>query len=285
MKQNSYAVGLDSVENVSKMDAGVDAVSQVLEGEEGKKNYQELADLYVTKAKELGIKPYVTKVGSYQGKRFGDVFLGAGLNRYYVAVTGKQAEHVFALTMGCPGYYTRLDLQITVEFKVPQPDYVERQYQRWISHGHPGHSPKQAKFVQSSSGSTLYLGTRQNDTYYRLYDKSTWYNQELGTSLRFECEYHREKADDVAFTIATANNFQKAVSSLVFGSWHLADIRVPVSLLDPLSPLRLGEKVKGSEHYLEWLKTSVKPVVVHLRSLGLDDKIGEVLGLQSPLDL
>ncbi|HEY9758833.1 MAG TPA: replication initiation factor domain-containing protein, partial [Oculatellaceae cyanobacterium] len=208
-----------------------------------------------------------------------------GLDRFYVAVTGGQAENVFALTMGCPGYYTRLDLQITVEFKVAQPDYVERQYQRWINHGHPGHSPKAAKFVQSGGGSTMYLGTRQNETYYRLYDKSTWYNQDLGTSLRFECEYHRSKADDVAFTIATSNNFKKAVASLVFGSWHLADVRVPVNLIDPLSPLKLDEKVKGSDHYLAWLKSSVRPVVAHLRSLGLDDKIGEVLGLQRPLDL
>lgn len=285
MKQNSYAVGLDSVENTLKWDASVDAVSVVLEGELGMQNYDQLHKNFKARADETGVRPYSTKVGSYSGRRYGDVFVGAGKGRYYASATGSVAQDVYLTCMGCPGYFTRLDTQITVEFEVPQPEYVKRQYERWINHGHPGHAPKQARYIESQTGSTMYLGTRQGERYYRLYDKSTWYNAELGTFIRFEVEWHKAWADNVAWTIETSNDLKKALGAITFGAYHQADIRIPVSLIEPLSPLRLPEKAKGSEHYLEWLKTSVKPVVQHLRYLGLDDKIQDVLGLQMPLDL
>lgn len=285
MKQNSYAVGLDSVENTARWDATVDAVSMVLEGDLGVQNYDQLHKNFKARADETGVRPYQTKVGSYSGKRYGDVFVGVGLGRYYVSAVGAAAQDVYLTTMGCPGYYTRLDCQITTEFRVPQPDYVRRQYDRWISHGHPGHSPKQARYVESGTGSTMYLGTRQNERYFRLYDKSTWYNSEVGSFLRFEVEFHKNAADETAFTIENSDDLKKCIAAIVFAAYHQADIRIPVELIDPLSPLRLPEKAKGSEHYLDWLKTSVQPVVRHLRHLGLDDKIQEVLGLQRPLDL
>lgn len=285
VKQNSYAVGLGSVENTRNWDSGVDAVSQVLEGSLGMENYDQLYKNLKAYADEVGVKAYQTKVGSYSGKRWGDTFLGVGMGRYYVSAVGERAQDVYLSTMGCPGYYTRLDCQITVEFDVPQPDYVERQYRRWVSHGHPGHSPKQARYIESKTGSTMYLGTRQNERFFRLYDKSTWYEKELGSMIRFEVEFHKSGADNTAWTIETANDIKKAIGAIVFAAYHQADIRVPVSLIDPLSPLKLPEKAKGSEHYLEWLKTSVQPVVRHLRHLGLDDKIQDVLGLQKPLDL
>lgn len=282
---NSYAVGLAALDRVQGWTSGIDALSQVLEGEGATEIYDTVVQAYKNRCLETGEKFYRTKVGHYDGVRFGPVFCGTDRVRYYVSSTGETASDLYALCVGQQGYYTRIDVQITVKLKEPDPEYVERQYKKWTSHSHGRYSPSQAKFVQSSTGSTLYLGNRTSERMYRLYDKSSWFDAAVGTYIRFEVQDNKRKSTETALTIADSTNMVKCIGAIVFGAYHKADIRVPVELVEPPSVMEVTPKFKDREHYLNWLKTSVQPVVANLRYSVEDDRILECLGLQRPLDL
>ena len=172
---NSYAVGLAALDNVEGWSSGIDAISVVLDRDMGLETYEELHEIYKQRANETGERVYHTSVGNYNGRRYGPVFVGSDSRAYYVAATGELSADVFCVVEPVAKRFTRLDYQITVKLREVNEDYVEDQYELWQSHGHGPNAPKISKLIKSQTGCTLYLGTRQNNRLYRIYDKSTWY--------------------------------------------------------------------------------------------------------------
>lgn len=138
-------------------------------------------------------------------------------------------------------YCTRIDLQSTKE-RPDNLDYVECHTRI--------RRPKQ--LILGDDGNTLYIGNRQSNSFWRLYDKSA-------THTRLEVELKGKQARD-AFAFLLRTNIDRVASMY---SGYLKASRVPKFLADYYHNGRHAESLKEIRQYqpddmgkkLEWLQT------------------------------
>lgn len=205
-------------------------------------------------------------VGRMAHDRYGSAFLGVAeqksMTHSMLQVSGLLAETAwtemkqFVLAGQCK--VTRLDLQVTVDY--PRDVWSQSDLADEIRAEMPNRS---ISYVESRSGpqksklATVYVGSRQSDRLYRIYEKLGMADEVL---LRFEVEYKGQRA------VATANALlaDATIKGLL---WHevllLPDVynmrRIFGKVLET-SPYAV-RVVRDSGNTEEWLKTSVLPAL------------------------
>jgi hypothetical protein len=133
------------------------------------------------------------------------------------------------------------------------------------------------KLIESDTGDTLYVGSREAESMLRIYDKSAFYGEELGHVWRFEVEYKRGLARGAAEYVEEEG--LQGISDAIWSDCRAKDIPCPV----PGRVVRLKRQVvtlTSAEMKINWLSRQVAPTVRHLISLGLKSEVAEAIQLK-----
>lgn len=278
-----YKLGLELRKNVVDFSASVDALTVRAESEKTLKAAWLYLEVMMQRAKDLGIRVRPATVHGYKGARVGSVQWGERDDKLLVMVTGKFAEEAIVMVDPLITEVTRIDTQITVNFAQPNLNVV-RAMQKWLESDASGKRGKAPwKVINSLTGDTLYLGNRESERFFRVYDKGGQQGSEKGLSWRYEMEAKGSAAQRDYLYISETPDIEGAVVGLVYTKFGERLVRVPVLPGDRPSAIELPKKERSREDFIAWLQNSVKPVVLHLQSLGERDRIVEALGIQLEL--
>lgn len=234
------------------------------------------------------------KAGGYEGKQDPDSGLKYGSRKRQdgraeemLVAPGELASQVEDDEMKPLEYrITRMDLQVTARLDTPNVNLASDLYDVLVKSKETGNDiakRRNVTLVQSSTGQTLYLGSRKTGRkFFRLYDKSVDVGEELGKVWRQEIQYGRDLAQEAMKTIEMFKGDQTAIISLVCAefqdamSYSLFDhvtsgVEVVSGSLKPA--IKLGKK-------LEWLRTCVRPTIALMIDNDLEQEMLRALGLR-----
>jgi DNA relaxase NicK len=200
-----------------------------------------------------------------------------------VKVSGEQARLNWREVFQESTNVSRLDVQTTVRFDVAQPSIVQELHGDAIAYRPTNGRPTSKTLIQSSTkGDTLYLGQRVSDVYCRAYDKGIESKTaEAGLLLRYEVEFKRRRARQVAMVLSKTELTGTESAGIVSNVFSSRGVRVPTSI----DELRLdASSLPVAPHHLKfaWLGRAVRPSVEALLRVYSRDELIAVLGLEQP---
>jgi len=142
------------------------------------------------------------------------------------------------------------------------------------------------------TGQTLYVGSRQSESFGRVYDKGAQQGDMAGVNWRYEVEYKHKMASLIAGKIGeigahealTAENVElsTSLSAVLATVYDWFDNRyVPPLFKRTADDGLIGLKVEKHSHMdkLLWLRQQVSPTTRRLIMAGIGDEILEALGV------
>lgn len=256
--------------------AGIDAVTITATGLEGKLTTQmvlhELREyLAVEQEKKfsfMGARGWQRGSVRYADKRaeYDKRVLWAVL-----MVTGRESEDALRVALKAGDCkFTRVDINVDVILKGRVLGLARK-----LKDAYKG--PSQVKLVESLTGDTVYFGSRESESYIRIYDKSAEYGQEQGFVWRFELEAKRGRAEAVAEYIGLQG--KRGIPDLVFTALKQKSVPTP-NIGETVNIQRAAMTLSSVEMKLNWLRTQVRPTVRWLYKVGLANEVSEALQLE-----
>lgn len=132
------------------------------------------------------------------------------------------------------------------------------------------------KLVESNTGETVYVGSRQSDAMLRIYDKSKEYGLDLGKVWRWEVEYKGQLAPIVVSEVADGGLTR--AREIIFQEARKKSVPSPV-IEASRGVKRERVAASSAEMQLAWLARQVAPTVRWLTALGLEDEVRSALQL------
>lgn len=265
---------------IDGQECGIDALTITATGLDGKLSVDLVLHSLASYIETQEVKPF--RFQGAAGKAWGSVRYAAMWNDRksvqwaILMVTGAQSSGAFKESLKVRDVkYTRLDLCIDVFMR-------ERilGLPRKLKDTYKGNSC-QPKLVESMTGDTLYVGSRQSESMVRIYDKSAGYGEELGKIWRFEVEYKGELVQLVAPIIEREG--VAGISDLVWSEMRNKELPTP-AIPDKVNLGRRMVTLSSAEMKVNWLNRQVAPTVRWLKAMGLEDQVREVLELELPID-
>lgn len=260
-------------------DTGVDAVTITATGLEGKLSIAYILDglrEYIENEKKKPFKFQSATGWSAGAVRTADKYDGRIKKLWSILmVTGPMSTNVLKASLAFSDVkYTRVDLccDIVMSEKVLG---LARKLKDSYKGSHA------IKLIESNTGDTLYVGSRESETMVRIYDKSKEYQEEMGKVWRFEVEYKKGIANLVPGYLQEKG--VESIKDMIFHECREKDLPSPI----PGKVVTLGRKVitmSSSEMKLNWLSRQVAPTVQWLVALGYEKEVVEALQLRLPID-
>ena len=145
---------------------------------------------------------------------------------------------------------------------------------------------RETKLIESSTGDTLYIGSRVSGRYGRIYDKSLAYGVALGYVYRFEIETKKLVAPalfkrlfpEQEDSTYSWDNFPYRVRGIIQSQMLAWGINIKLS--DKTSEVIKAEtRISTVESQLQWLSRSVAPMISKLSQAGYKQEAFEAIGL------
>ena len=220
----------------------------------------------------------------YQGENTESMTYGQREDGAIVRLSGESARAHTPTLLSWADSISRLDVQVTLLDRNPKRDWAELLlYDVAEDPRVKSGKTRTTKLTSTPSGSTAYIGTRISDRYFRVYNKYA----EAGDpwppgSWRWEIEYKHERARKVADRLIQGNFSSDTVRAVVGAGFADYGHSLPCDVL-PITWRDSGIRLKSTDaRRLQWLSTSIKPLVLRLReSYGTDTILG-ALGLGRP---
>jgi hypothetical protein len=219
----------------------------------------------------------------YSGFSTAGVVVAVRADTWLVKVSGEQARLHWRKVFEQSTNVSRLDLQTTVRFVVPQPAIIRELHAEALSFKPKSGRPSDKTLIQSTSrGDTLYSGRRVSDVYCRAYDKGMESKTaEAGALLRYEVEFKRGRARQVAQVLTNNSPNDEGSAGIVSNVFLSRGIRVPASS----EQLRLDASslpVSPPHVRFAWLARAVRPSVQALLRVYTREQLMTCLGLDPP---
>lgn len=203
----------------------------------------------------------------YQGESIDGCTWGTRDQDAMLRLSGEMAGRYAPTAITFADNVSRLDVQITA-----RDEDINRNWARMIDDAlasHPlvqGHQIETRLYTRRPEGITSYIGSPRSDRLLRCYDKYSESEHEYPMgSWRWEVEYKHERANNVAKRLQTMAFSPQAVLDLVGKAYGTYGHDVPIQFVPT------GWRDKGVKHRtddqrrLEWLRTSVGPMVERMR--------------------
>ena len=215
-----------------------------------------------------------SKFMQYKGFLIGGVFFGSALQDgeyHYIVRASGDVSHDFCRAVRLTGWkITRIDVQLTVDMpKVYNSLAVMEQLEdaEW-----KGRKPSITLHANSNGMDTVYIGSRQSESFVRMYVKD---DAEGYRYLRYEMEFKGEKAMYVWAEFmkdpSVLSRFIKAsLHGLPDGVWGVEMFRTRLARVE--SHKVKGRYVRPSGRTLGWLEIQVAPAV---RKASKDHEVGQ----------
>ncbi len=177
----------------------------------------------------------------------------------------------------------RIDLQVTVQWDSEPHGLGKRHLSEAVAHRPKMVRPPSLREVaEYSGGYTLYLGSRSSDQMGRIYDKGRHEPDRWPPGAwRYEIEYKSSLATTAAGQLLEQRDREGSIQTTV-DEWFRRRGVVPIYKRGESAGLYPTFPKRSDATRLEWLRTSVAPVI---RSLGRripPEQIYEALGLLPP---
>lgn len=218
----------------------------------------------------------------YKGRSFTGAACGVrNGDEAILVLSGAVASETFHPAEVTPGKVTRLDFQVTVELRQPDPNYAHRMYVMLDDLQTLGGVKRNLKYIRSATGETLYVGNRKSAAMLRLYDKSIDLgNPELGAYWRYEIEFKKEAALR-AWKLFHVKQFDdEYLASVVWNEFDRRGIAPRFDAGSRVSTIEVGAKISSAEGQLSWMRRCVAPVVVQLVNLGYEEEVLRAIKLK-----
>lgn len=163
---------------------------------------------------------------------------------------------------------TRIDLAVDAKPAISEPGIAKECY-RWISNH--GIKKRAYSLIENTmGGETLYVGSRQSDSFGRLYDKGVQSGKgRPGELWRYEIELKAARAKEAYMNLLSLTgargNIDSAICSTVYDWFDTRNVP-PIFRRNSVLPIGLSIKAQESseQRKLMWLRTQVSPSVREL---------------------
>jgi hypothetical protein len=269
--------------NVSRYEVGIDAVTLIFSGQEDRMRvYQELQDVWGALRQE-GNRIRSFRVHSYVGHSCGPLRIASDDEGTLVQCTGGLSQTVATIAAQYDCRATRIDLQSTFQLVKVNPALAALLYRRLEGQREKGEHTRIQKFVSSSTGDTVYTGSRKGNRTIRVYDKSDWMNAERGAFWRYEVEFHGQKANAIWASYRQAKDDKEWIEGWLYKTFDSIGVDIPVTQGDTGSAMATPGNLRSTDRYLDWFRVSVAPVVRDLTNKVDAAILLEALGIQRTL--
>lgn len=265
---------------------GVDTLTASA-GEEGQ--LQELrrlgADLLVESAAR-GNRTHYFKRGPFVGVQTRDVGLADWRGRGLVELRGARAREHWPKVVALADKVSRIDVQVTVE---EEPYNDARAVLAWFRSSRrakrEGRPPEYTLWADAAKGSTLYIGRLGSRFLARMYEKGKeepdgpWEN-----CWRYEVQARRERAEQVALAVRESELPESRIASLVHQHFQTRGVSPIYAPQETYSLASLPQEAPDTTRSLDWLGSSVAPVIQRLYDAGVYDQALARLGIGRTLE-
>ena len=221
----------------------------------------------------------------YRGKSYGPLKIATREpEQAILIVSGALAKEAYPAIPIPFDRVKRIDLQVTVRLAEPDDRVAVRYYETQRNLRTESERAKLWRLVSSATGDTLYHGRRGNSVYMRFYDKSLDLNAAgLGYCWRYEVEYRKKAAMNIAKTVAYSKEPYADIASLVWSQFSKCGFPPSYHRGGEIRVMEVGAKYKTPEGQVRWLERNVSPVVTQLVNLGYEAQVINSLGLSDAL--
>jgi hypothetical protein len=190
-----------------------------------------------------------------------------------IMVTGEQSKEAFKIAVRQEGLkFTRCDIACDIFLW----DKVEG-LARVLKDNYNGR--QKVTLIESDTGDTVYIGSRESEAYLRIYDKSASYALPKGRVWRWEVEYKRGLAHPAVREVEEGS--EDIIRQMVFREARTKDVPVPI-IEGSRGIKRTSVCASSAEMKLAWLERQVLPTVSWLQRLGLKEEVMGALQLSIP---
>lgn len=231
------------------------------------------------------------RLNGYIGWHCGRISYGTRDAAGLLQLSGELAEEHFATLVPIADHFSRLDLAVTVDTGLSDPDLGQLHYLEACEHrdSHPKAAlPWQVQ--DADGGYTLYLGKRTSDFFLRVYNKEaesiaagdTISARQYARCWRYELELKGGASRAITEPLHTATDRTQYVRNFLYQ--HLTQH----GMMPPFAPTGEVRKLAGLRRRsdrisrLNWLATSVRPTVRWLIETGNAQDVLDALDLTSP---
>ena len=224
-------------------------------------------------------KIYGYKGDFYRGSGCGHMFYGENRAvfpaREMIQLGGELSDFYWPKVYFASDNVSRLDLRVDVEIKPAQNDIAEICYdemQKMKSEGML--NVKTCSLIKGTKGQTLYVGSRQSDSYGRLYDKSAEQKEEVhGKIWRYEIELKGRYAKQAVEKLQSVFEVGRSAGLRSIGMfvWNWFDSRgvPPMFHFTAKNTQRIELTSVGEKgNTLVWLRQQVSPTIRRMIAQG-----------------
>lgn len=210
-----------------------------------------------------------------------------GNNGYIVIFTSQGANDMYHRVVGSAQNTTRIDNQVTVRLTQQDSGLLDRAYVHLCDNGLT-RAKNTALIANNQGGKTLYIGSRQSESFLRAYDKGIESGtDEPGLKYRFEIERKGVKAERMAATLNNAITEPELrarfIRTDVFNGFAMRGFTPPFEPEISELVMEVGFVAETSiDRKIAWLRKQVAPTVQMLAENDMLAEAIEALGLARP---
>lgn len=268
----------------------VDALTVTSKSVEGRAMVAGLYRCFAEESGELGFQKVFKSLG-YSGFQCRSVRYGKRLDGSVLFSSGQDAMNITHMLVNDYDYLelktTRVDLCVDVALELPKRGWLRGLRESEAFSENQSRANRSTTLIESTTGDTLYIGSRKSGRFGRIYDKSAAYGVVLGSVYRFELETKKQVAPAVFKKLFPEKEdstysfdlFASRCRSLIQTQFRQWGVDIDLGAKDK-EQVRAEVRVSTLESQLEWLSRSVKPVVVKLIKTGHQSQMFEALGLE-----
>jgi hypothetical protein len=215
----------------------------------------------------------------YDVRHAGQVAVGIRPADVMVRLSGATAARAWWMVAELARRVSRLDMQVTVRVEPPRPHYVLDCWDHLETAPPEGHRPRSRSLIVSRpAGATLYVGSRRSDAMLRIYDKGIEQESEVAGKLwRYEMEYKRSVSLGMVQKLRTLGAWSTTCSAQVHSDTVRRQIR-PLWSATETAPVRPDRPVTDDDSRIEYLRTTIAPMLDKLAAAGRGPEAARALG-------
>jgi hypothetical protein len=263
------------------LSSGVDWITTTTKDHSKQYFVRTLAELWLCKQQEAGYERVDFAWNGYIGWRTEGISYGDRDDGTLVRLSGQQARLHGDVLSGRCDHVSRVDFQVTLKEPNEAKDWAEAAADT-VSGDARVSSGQTAMAVISSnrSRSTLYLGRRISDRFYRVYDKHAESKGEWPAgSWRFEVEFKGRRAEHYGALLAQCRGVSEWSRSVVAHTFQDYGFTLPSDAIPRLWFDKTPRRQTTDEGRLRYLGTCVRPMVQKLREAYGTETIIKLLDL------
>lgn len=181
---------------------------------------------------------------------------------------------------------TRFDIQVTISIDPPDADIARVKHRAMKTANLHRGRPRFLKFIESPTGTTLYVGKRTSAVVLRLYDKTEHFKPgSLGKYWRYEVEFKKAAAQPAYDKWCDAPAKFTWIVNQVTAEFAKRGCEPGFSTGTKVDAIEAKATASNEEGQLAWLRKCVSPVVAQLCFKGYTEEVVQVLKLNNITNL